>query len=206
MRRIRAMCGVTLIVLGASCEQRRSDQTQAEPSGTVEAAAPDKVRFRELAAPSLEWQAGMRQSVAATFGDLRASYFDNNRLLGEQVIWGINLPERPVPQFSRLDDGNILIVGCRHHSCGEKGAVVATPQGAMIAAGLINYRCVFDELLDRFCLDSPRLTTFVKKENDRPEFTEPIDAWAKLVSVEPYPPIALREKVHIDDARARPNR
>jgi hypothetical protein len=61
-------------------------------------------------------------------------------------------------------------------------------------------------LIDRFCTRHPRLTIFVKYANDRSEIIRHIQTWAKEVSVAPYPPIALEERVHIDEHLARRRR
>jgi hypothetical protein len=200
MTRLAMLWVGALLLSASSCGQMPPEANQVDPSDL--GGEPIRTEFKPTGG-LLQWEKGLVQSVKANLGDLRGSYFDQNRLISEQIFMGNGIPEAPNQRATLLADGKVLLAGCRHHSCDEKGAIVATPEGTMLAAGLINYRCIFDELIDRFCQRHPRLTIFVKYANDRPEITGHITAWAKEVSVGPYRPIALEERVHIDENRAR---
>jgi hypothetical protein len=121
-------------------------------------------------------------AIRRAFGEGHDTYFLPNGSIAAQVIIGLNNP-RPT---ERLPDGNYLYSGCRPHSCDEKAGVVATPAGAILAAGLINYRCAQvkrarDE--EPPCDGDPRLTVLVKKlDAGSLALMERLKAWAEGVA------------------------
>ncbi|HSS12560.1 MAG TPA: hypothetical protein VLL04_01620 [Rhizomicrobium sp.] len=108
------------------------------------------------------------KSVRHEFGGIRQDYFTSGRV-SDQVMMGLGIPDPTKP----LTDGNYLISGCRHHNCPEKSAVIVTPAGTMLAAGLIHFRCT-----PRDCDSVPHLTIFMTKRNDRPAFVQELQDWA----------------------------
>lgn len=162
-----------------------------------------QAHFTPMRYPSEPWEEEMVKSVTESFGLVRGSYVLKNQLIRGQVFEASSAPDPNIERYVRLDDGNILFTGCRHHSCPEKAAIVTSPDGTMLAAAIINHRCMFDDLHDELCTENPRLTMFVKNVNDRPSVLRHIEAWAKQVSVDGYDPIAVREKVILGDRFAR---
>jgi hypothetical protein len=73
----------------------------------------------------------------------------------------------------RLDDGRLLVSGCRYHSCPEKSAVLTTPAGVPFAAALINWHCA------EHCSDEPFLTVFVTRESNQPAIVKLFRDWAE---------------------------
>ena len=131
------------------------------------------------------------KTVEAAFGKRRGSYLYGNELVGKQVLLAQGAPDNNHHPL-RLRDGNFLLFGCRHKSCEEKSALIATPDGELLAAGLISFQC---GTAGRTCADHPILTIFVEPENDRPIRIQQIKAWAKHVSVGGYEPVGRVEKV-----------
>lgn len=116
------------------------------------------------------------KSVRQEFGSVRHDYFTLARV-SDQVVMGLGIPNPQKP----VADGNVLISGCRRHSCDEKSAVIATPAGLMLAAGLIYFRCPGDMDKTKAAADcklAPYLKIFVKLKNDRPAFEQELKGWA----------------------------
>ena len=109
------------------------------------------------------------KSVRLEFGGIRKGYFVPGWRVSDQIMTGLGIPN----PTKRLADGNYLISGCRQHSCDEKSALIVTQAGAMLAAGLIHFRCSRQE-----CDTVPHLTIFMKKKNDRPAFVQELQDWA----------------------------
>jgi hypothetical protein len=85
-----------------------------------------------------------------------------------------------------LPDGTYLYAGCRTHSCDEKVAVIATPQGSVLAAGVIHFNCYKKEPVRasaKRCDDRPRLTVLSKDAGASGlRHRDALRAWAKSVS------------------------
>jgi hypothetical protein len=100
------------------------------------------------------------ETLDRAFGERRVSYFVHGLGLSGQFLIGLNVgaPTRLLP------DGNYLFSGCRHHSCHEKAAVIATPSGSILAGGLIHFQCLGadEQPLPDPCDDKHRLAVFVK--------------------------------------------
>jgi hypothetical protein len=128
-------------------------------------------------------------SIKSQFGGKRISFFYKRGILSDQILEGLShfAPERT------LRDGRHLVSGCRPHSCTEKVAVVATPQGKALAVGFINYRCEFLKGHSQNCSRRPRLTLVVPSRNNMASVLEPIRQWAVRVSAGGYKRPALTE-------------
>jgi hypothetical protein len=121
------------------------------------------------------------RSVRHEFGGARGGYFVPNRLVSEQVIMGMGIPS----PTRHLADGNYLVSGCRRHSCDEKAAVIVTPVGVILAAGLINFHCYRNApkhnpapVRAAGCDHDPRLTVIVRQKNNQPVLTQELQSWA----------------------------
>jgi hypothetical protein len=134
------------------------------------------------------------KSVRKEFGSSQGNYFGFNGPLSGQVFAGLGMP---LPS-RRLADGNSLLSGCRPHSCMEKAAVIVTPAGTVVAAGLIDFPCsqkrkvqgVRCERGDGKFDDPPVLTVFVTKKNDQQTVLQELKEWAdgaQLADRKAYP-------------------
>ena len=111
------------------------------------------------------------KSVEHEFGGMRHNYFGRNWRVNEQIFMGMGVPNPDKP----VADGNILMSGCRRHSCDEKSAIIVTRAGAMLAAGMIYFRCPDD--LDKRkppidCDFRPYFRIFLKQKNNRPALVQ----------------------------------
>lgn len=88
---------------------------------------------------------------------------------------GLGIPDATV----HLADGNYLQSGCRRHSCDEKAAIIVTPTGAMLAAGLIYFPCSLPPSLADNCELIPRLMVFEKRGNSQPVLLRELQDWAE---------------------------
>ncbi len=113
------------------------------------------------------------KSAKQFFGLRKGNYFVQGRLLSDQVFIGMEIPD-PV---LRLADGNYLESGCRRHSCDEKGALIVTPAGKILAAGLITFHCGRISVHEVSC--DPQLTMFVKETSDQSMLLHELKGWAE---------------------------
>jgi hypothetical protein len=107
--------------------------------------------------------ASLRRDLAAA----RGSYFVPDQLVSNQIIMGLGIPHPTI----QVSDGNYLVSGCRPHSCDEKAGVIITPNGNVLAAGLINFHChreltkqVGVRISAVICDSYPSLTIFVRRD------------------------------------------
>jgi hypothetical protein len=126
----------------------------------------------------------LAKAIRKEFGSARGDYFVFGGLVSAQVGMGFGNSD----PTRRLGDGNYLVSGCRHQSCDEKAAVIATPAGAVLAAGLINFPCVFHRKVTgvecrKNSTDPPVLTVFVKKRNNQPAILQDLKDWADGVQL-----------------------
>lgn len=125
------------------------------------------------------------RSVQHEFGSDRGSYFVPDKPVSEQIIMGLGIPNPTVP----LAEGNYLVSGCRPHSCDEKAAVIVTPTGMILMAGLINFHCHRDVAKNSptpagavICEHDPRLTVLVTRKNNQPALAQELRDWAERES------------------------
>jgi len=135
------------------------------------AAAPARAASRDIPSDVLV------KSVEHEFGGMRHNYIGRSWRVNEQIFMGMGVPNPD----KTVADGNILISGCRRHSCDEKTAIIVTPAGAMLAAGMIYFRCPDD--LDKRkppvdCDYRPYFRIFLKRKNDRPALVQELKDWA----------------------------
>jgi hypothetical protein len=129
--------------------------------------APGRAATPDLYTPAIA------KSVLHEFGGMRRDYFVPGRRVSDQIMMGLGIPD----PTKRLADGNYLISGCRQHSCTEKSAVIVTPAGTMLAAGIIYFPCAMEKAAQD-CFMTPYLRIFTKKKNDRPAFVQELQDWA----------------------------
>ena len=134
----------------------------------------------------------LRQQV----GKLRGTYFYKG-LVVHQIGDGWAIPDPTI----RLKDGNYLMSGCRRHYCPEKSAIIVRPNGTVVAAGLINFRCAYDPHPRKDCVYRPRMTIFVQAANDDPDKLKPLYDWAKA-----FPPTRSKDRVTIFEKVILPKR
>jgi len=124
-------------------------------------------------------------SVRNELKGVSGSYFLPDKSVSWQIIQGLGIPS----PTKKLADGNLLVSGCRRHSCDEKAAVIVTPAGKLLMAGLIHFHCHRNAAKKNAkptgatsCDSDPRLTVFVKQKNNQPEFTRELQDWAERES------------------------
>ena len=69
----------------------------------------------------------------------------NQRLSGLLINTLGGPPDRPV----KLPDGNLLFTACIAHDCGDDGAIILTPGGAIVAAATFTVQSVHDQVYER---------------------------------------------------------
>jgi hypothetical protein len=131
--------------------------------------------------PDIEDRRLDEETLDRAFGERRVSYFVHGLGLSGQFLIGLNVgaPTRLLP------DGNYLFSGCRHHSCHENAAVIATPSGSILAGGLIHFQCLGadEQPLPDPCDDKHRLAVFVKPTDaSAPHYRKTLETWARTVS------------------------
>ncbi|WP_375271365.1 hypothetical protein [Sphingomonas sp.] len=108
---------------------------------------------------SLIWSRAFTRDLHAFLGDGTASYLNRNRPVFDQaqeVLGGP--PDDPV----RLADRSWMFTACRAHSCAEKGAVVLTPAGRIVAVGILHFGCGASTNPRRSCTGIPRLALYLR--------------------------------------------
>jgi hypothetical protein len=80
---------------------------------------------------------------------------------------------------ARLEDQNLLLSGCRPHSCNEKGALIIDATGQILGAGLINPHC--GRAGHPRCEFAATLTVFVKNIDGRDSIVRALEQWASEV-------------------------
>ncbi|MBC6982127.1 hypothetical protein [Caulobacter sp. 17J80-11] len=107
--------------------------------------------------------------VKAFMGARKGDYIEPGDLASGQVLMALTGPK----EQKTLDDGAVRFDGCRLHSCPEAAAVVLSPQGEVLAVGLIHFGCHFapppadapkrkSPYVECDTSAGPRLTMFVK--------------------------------------------
>ena len=125
----------------------------------------------------LVWTPGFDAAVNRFFGKARADYFYADGRLATQAIQALG---GPPDEPKRLADGSWLFAACRAHSCPEKGAAILSPQGRLLAIGLLNFRCHKTAPKQVDCDQVTHLDVFVRaREPDAERLTGQLDAWAK---------------------------
>jgi hypothetical protein len=114
------------------------------------------------------------------FGDARGDYLQPNAPLADQVAEALHGP----PEDRKgLATGDWLFTACRAHSCPEKGAVIVTQTGRILAAGLMNFNCRASVQGQAKCEKARRLDIFVRPgEADAARLIQPLDAWARMAT------------------------
>jgi|GEM_PF-1318960 len=121
-------------------------------------------------------------AMRAFFGDARAAYLYDERSLLEQMWTVLGIPDdedRRATRARDIDGGRVLHIGCRQHSCMEKGAVLydmATRE--VLGAGMLRFRCA-ETPSPVGCAHRPVLTIFVSESKPAPpEVLASIESWA----------------------------
>lgn len=106
----------------------------------------------------LIWDPAFREARQAFIGDRPAGWLYEDGTMLEQVAAVLGGPSKEPVYFS---DGLVRFSACRWHSCDEKGAVVLTTEGEIIAIGVIH----FD--LSRQYTGHRMLTILTRQRDDR---------------------------------------
>jgi len=125
-------------------------------------------------------------AMRAFFGDARAAYLYAERPVLEQMWKVLGIPDGGDGRATWAWDtgnGHVLHIGCRQHSCMEKGAVIYdTATRAVLAAGMLRFRCA-ETPSPVGCAHHPVLTIFVSESRPAPsEALASIQDWADAKS------------------------
>jgi hypothetical protein len=133
----------------------------------------------------LMWAPGTEAALKGFFGTARGDYLMPNAPLWKQAREALGgPPEAPL----RLKDGNLLFSACRAHSCPEKGAMVVTPTGRIVAAALLHYHCT-----PAGCADNARLALFYRQPAEADGLAmRALIGWARGLNTGETPPLAKR--------------
>ncbi len=106
----------------------------------------------------LVWDQAFDDALADFIGDRPAGWlYEDGTMLG-QVQAVLGGPSNAPVYFS---NNLVRFSACRHHSCPEKGAVVLTTDGEIVAVGVIHF-----DVSRHFTLN-PMLTTLTREKGDR---------------------------------------
>lgn len=122
------------------------------------------------------------EALRAFTGTHRGDYITGHDLLGEQIWTAMGIPDGPDRRAQRswgMVRGYVLTIGCRQHSCHEKGAVIADAEGRVVRAALISFNCK-----DQECGSTPTLTIFkhpeaMGRDEDQDMLDEALLGWAQ---------------------------
>jgi len=124
----------------------------------------------------LVWDKAFQEALAEFIGDRPAGWlYEDGTMLGQvRAVLG-GPPDRPVHFGNNL----IRFSACRHHSCDEKGAVVLTTDGEIIAVGVLH----FD--ISRTRSGHPMLTVLTRARNGRfQDAADHLFAWYEKVTTD----------------------
>ena len=121
---------------------------------------------------ALAWSDGFDAEVSAFLGGRRADFLYKDHSVAEQAIDVLGGP----PDAPTRIGPYWRFTACRAHSCGEKGAVVLLPSGAIVAVGILHSRCALPQPgTDCFAHDT--LTLFVR--NAGPDVIRNLRSWGE---------------------------
>lgn len=131
------------------------------------------------------------EALSAFTGTYGGNYITGHDLLSRQIWTAMGVPDGPdrrAHRSWRMDGGYVLSIGCRQHSCHEKGAVIADAEGRVVRAALISFNCK-----DRDCASKQTLTIFKHPEAmERDEDQDMLDEVPLMWAQERVPGIPLR--------------
>ncbi|HEX2802323.1 MAG TPA: hypothetical protein VHN73_09695 [Phenylobacterium sp.] len=153
------------------------------------------------------WEALFIQGLDDFLGKRTGDYILPTRSVSEQVWEGLG-DSPSLLDIKQLDNGAILVPGCRLHSCGEKAAVVVSSGPRNVQAiGIVNFHCRYvgapaaksrrQRWID--CDDTPTLTLFLRR-ND--VYRTELEHWAETAVGRPMP----SEVIWMTDLAAAPDR
>lgn len=122
-------------------------------------------------------KASVREKLHRYTGDKPAGWLYKDGTMAGQAIEVLNGPDPDPPV--RFGDNLVRFSACRWHSCDEKGAIVLTANGEIVAVGVLH----FD--VSRHYTRHPMLTILTRDKGDR--FREAADhlvAWYEKVTTD----------------------
>jgi hypothetical protein len=134
---------------------------------------------------NLVWDAGFEQALGRFLGDRQASYLYLGPLRDQAMAVLGGPPDTPV--FG----GNLYrFTACRAHSCMEKGAVVLTPSGQIMAVAILHTACAASPGPTR-CAEKRRLAVYLHHGADRHLIVGDLSRWAEDAVAGAYQPSGL---------------
>lgn len=125
-----------------------------------------------------DWKVAV-DSVERVVAGRPGGFFYKRGSLFEHIFAGMSVPDngrRP----SALPDGNYMFSGCRRHFCPEKSAIVASPSGEMLAAGLMHFPGCQDKDPITVCVGVPPVVTiFLRRSHKDERLAQHLRDWAK---------------------------
>lgn len=167
------------------------------PSGACSLSQPSRCGSTN----ELVWSRGFEPALRSFAGAARGNYLAANTSLAEQLHLALG---GPPDEPRRLADGNWLFTACRAHSCMEKGAIVVDARGAIVAAGLLNFRCGTGR---NPCSDNWALDIFVRSETVAAgEAGHAIRAWAREMEAQAPTTLLGRDRIARTEVHVLPTR
>lgn len=132
---------------------------------------------------NLVWDTGFKQALGRFLGDRQASYLYNRSPLSDQAMAVLGGPP-DTPVFG----GNLYrFTACRAGSCTEKGAVVLTPSGQIMAVAIFHTACAALRRPTR-CTEKRRLAVYLHHGADRHLIVGDLSRWAEDAVAAAYAP------------------
>lgn len=168
-----------LLALITTTPQQGSAQTPPNPCGlsSLEACRTTNALVRD---------AGFQAALGRFMGDRQAAHLWERGPVRDQVRAVLGGP----PEAPALVGGLYRFTACRLHSCSEKGAVVLTPTGDIIAAAVLHSTCATAPETPR-CADTMRLAVYLHPAADRPLIVGDLAHWAEDAVARLYTPAGL---------------
>ena len=157
-----------------------------------------------LAAEYLADAPSFRTALRAFFGKARGSYLGENLTLYDQGMY-VLYSSGDAPE--QLGDGYRLFTGCKAHECQEKGAVVLSPKGKIVAFGILSFHCHRAPPDQAGCEDGETLDIFVRSKRDSAAtaYVDVVKAWGQAkakevqVNASPSAPVAPYKGVNLHE-------
>ena len=166
---------VLSLLLALSVWPMESDaQTPAAPCGLSN---PGACRTTN----NLFFDPAFEQALGRFLGDHQAAYLFERGPVRDQAIAVLGGP----PDAPVLVEGLYRFTACRPHSCSEKGAVVLTPGGQIMAVAILHGSCATVPRPAR-CSSERRLAVFLHTDADQALIVGDLSRWAEDVVARQY--------------------
>ena len=135
---------------------------------------------------NLVWDADFEQALGLFLGDRQAAYFYERGPVRDQAMAVLGGPPDTPVSVENL----YRFTACRAHSCSEKGAVVLTPGGQIMAVAILHTVCATSPRPPR-CTLKTRLAVYLHPDTDRALIVSDLSLWAENAVARSYTPPGL---------------